>query len=59
MQYEIVALFEAFQSYSPMEEVFTSKGSDEKIIYNMQEVRYLIPCSIHMAFLLWIMAEKQ
>lgn len=42
-----------------MEEVCTSKRSDEKIIYNMQEVRHLIPCSIHSAFLLWIMVEKQ
>lgn len=40
-----------FSLYSPMEEVFRSKGSDEKIIYNMQEVKQTPHISLPAAFI--------
>lgn len=48
-----------------MEEVFRSKGSDEKIIYNMQEVRQTLHISFPAAFIwhfssdIWYRSRKQ
>lgn len=54
-----------FSLCSPMEEVFRSKGNDEKIIYNMQEVRQTLHISFSAALMwhfspdLWYRSRKR